>query len=996
MNYPNGQQMMGAPNPYQTGASPDEQQMMAYQNPYQTGASPNEQQMMAYQNPYQTGVNPTTVFQTINVVAKPPALKTKYKEDHGETLSIDKEANMMFNVSSNCLVKYDSITEEEAKDIALLGTVIQIKRFDLAEQYKDKCIYAVYCTPATNKNETRIVYVSEKEFGKAAMITKLKAEGGLATPGKQNDRKLANLIVDRFNVFTDKVETEYLPYFNGWNDDKYKYYVPMDCKPDIESPYLNNILLIDETINTDHALHTVFNTIKKNANANSLMLFILMNYGILYSVFSEKGYYIKRLINLSGADEITEKAAHFIKVFNKDDADFIGLNNKCSVIKEAVFYAKDMPVIFKGRPEDSKVQDLIDIYCNNMRPNINVNGKQVSVEAKSLCVVISNLMSEVVSSDIIWEFNIEEWNGNIDTPAFGVAVKYLIERAEKYVKDNKFHKIVERHFEQLPDDFGESTRQEIAVLSTIYEFLTESFMLYELDINELIPENHSSDFIKEFVLNANDTISEDIIMNNLRSLLVNNVLNNDTVKYTPGMTIDDESLILYDKTAIYMRYKTFKNMGQSNFPDSITTKRLLSILDDCGVLRSNNGNYMRLSVQTSDDKSDRSEWIGIKRSFFEPCPYILFPESDDVIDDTYAIHIADIAYTKKLLLPINNSAVANNHIGITGTSGMGKSNATLHLIWELSKRDIPIIIVDSANSLAKDMSSESFRNMAGDRLNIISVRNDRLKLSPFAKRSKNVKGNFVPETTFDTMLRGSNTLADAFDLNDTQKRYIQQITKPLIESGDASLKKICEKLETDTGNKQTAQACLNKLYTLMEADIFDESGEIFDWQNYLTNGSITYFSMEDISDESFKRAVGEFILSDIWIYTQQYGDKAKPVAVIFDEVSNFVISGNSALTKMLKEGRKYGIMCIWNTQSFCTKFNDEQRSTLSQAATMLFFDTAEPKEIEYISNRLPNKDEYFKCLSKPGECIAYGTFCDEKGHIYPKRCIFATIPLVKN
>lgn len=246
------------------------------------------------------------------------------------------------------------------------------------------------------------------------------------------------------------------------------------------------------------------------------------------------------------------------------------------------------------------------------------------------------------------------------------------------------------------------------------------------------------------------------------------------------------------------------------------------------------------------------------------------------------------------------------------------------------------------------------------------------------------------------MLRGSNTLADAFDLNETQKRCIQQITEPLIEAGEASLKKICEKLETDTNNKQTAQACLNKLYTLMKADIFDESCETFDWQNHMTNGSITYFSMEDIPDESFKCAVGEFILSDIWTYAQQYGDKTKPVAVIFDEVSNFAINSNSALTKMLKEGRKYGIMCIWNTQSFYTKFNDDQRSTLSQAATMLFFNTSEPKEIEYINSRFPHKDEYFRRLSKPGECIAYGTFCDENGHIYPKQEVFVTIPLVKN
>lgn len=277
--------------------------------------------------------------------------------------------------------------------------------------------------------------------------------------------------------------------------------------------------------------------------------------------FRKQSICIKRLINLSG--EMSVKAARFMKVFNKDDAGFIGLNNNLPSIKKAVFNAKDMPVIFQGRPENSKLQFLIDIYCNDIRPDININGKHFPVAAKSLCVIISDLMPGLVSQDIIWEFNIEKWNGDIDTPAFGVAVKYLMEQAEKYVKENRFHEIIEKHSERLPDDFTESERQEIAALSTIYEFLAESFMLYGLDINELISENHSSDFIKEFVLNANDTICEDAIIRNLCSILVHTALYNDMVKYTSGMTID-ESLILYDKITMYMRYKTFKNICQES------------------------------------------------------------------------------------------------------------------------------------------------------------------------------------------------------------------------------------------------------------------------------------------------------------------------------------------------------------------------------------------------------------------------------------------------
>lgn len=148
---------------------------------------------------------------------------------------------------------------------------------------------------------------------------------------------------------------------------------------------------------------------------------------------------------------------------------------------------------------------------------------------------------------------------------------------------------------------------------------------------------------------------------------------------------------------MYIQHKAFQSLCHKYFPESITTKRLLSILDDYGALKGNNGNSMRLSVKVGDNKSKRSDWIGVKRYFFESYVQLpLFPDSNDILDDIQnTIYIANDVRNRKVMLPINSSAVANNHIGISGKSGMGKSNATLHIIEELLKLGIPSIIVDS-------------------------------------------------------------------------------------------------------------------------------------------------------------------------------------------------------------------------------------------------------------------------------------------------------------
>lgn len=918
---------------------------------------------------------------------------TKQKHGDGEALIVDNSRNEMFCFDTQCT--FDGINQDitNTNQRVAAGTVKRIHKFELAEQCKDNYMYIFECIPANNSLETRYVKISEREFGTSAMVRKLRTEGCIVFYGKQSDGKAAKLIAD-WIVAHGEIEKMYLPYHSGWESSKY-YYTSEPCLLDnMDFPYLKNLLLSDNNISTDNALHTVFNTIENTSAFNSCMLFILMIYGMLYTVFSGLGYRIKRIINLSG--KMADKAAQFMKIFNKDNTHFVGLNNNVPSLRKVISNSKDEVLILKGRVNTDKAQLLCDIFCHDISPNIPINGKSFQLISQSLCVVISNCLSDIVPLDLMWEFNIEQFSAEIDVATFGVAMEYLISEAEKYNSENKFYEVTQKYANQCPNNLGETEREEFIILNTVYDFIRASFEKYGLNTDELISESDSHNFISEFISDNRFEMDYNTIIRKLRNMLIDTALNMPSEKYTAGMQLDSSNgtlPLLYGKDVMYIYRDTFASMIQNNFPDGISVKQLLNALYDEDALVCNNGNSVRLSVRFKDNKSQRSDWIGVKREFFESQFQLpLFPDSEMALEAAYKpIYLGNDISGRYVYLPLNSNALINNHIGITGDSGTGKSNTTIHLIIELIRKDIPAIIIDTANSLYNDISGENFQSHIDWQLNTVSVRNDKLPINPFAKHSRSINGKIL-EKPFDTALRGSNTLADAFGLNDTQKRLIQQIAEPLIIDNNASLESVCKKLGDD--NNTTAQACLNRLYTLKQADIFDNSERTIDWYSYAKH-RITYFCMDNLPDESFKRAVGEFILSDIWTYIQQYGNENTPFAIVFDEVAKFAISDNSALTKLLKEGRKYGAMCIWNTQSFGTKFDDEQRATLSQAATMLHFDTSEPKEVEYISSRLPDGGKCLSFLKGSGQCIAYGAFCDDKDNTYLKKEMLMKIPLVK-
>lgn len=924
----------------------------------------------------------------------PCYLPVKKKCDCGESLLIDPDRNIIAYSHTEYSSNDNLVSRTDRNGIVAYGTIKNVKKFHLTEHCNSKCIYEVYCTPYNDISNEKIIYVSEREFGQATMVNQLQTQGGMIFPSKQSYGKIATLIVN-YLIACNLIEEYSLPYFSGWQQNTFCY-CTQKAILNIDLPYLNNTLIIDSKINIDVALHNVYNAIKHTKNSYGLILFILMIYGMLYSVFSDLKLYIGRLINLSGS--MADKAAQFMNIYNKDNINFIGLNCNIPNLKKRIFKSKDEVLILKGRVDESKASLLCDIFCHGIYSDVKINGNTFQTVRQSLCLVISDLMSNIVPPNLIWEFNIEHFDANIDVSSFGIGMKYIIETAETYKKENKFSKIIQRYRNQDIDDCNESEKNEFVILHTVYEFISAAFDVYGLDIKELLPDDRSSDFIADFVFNNDTEVDEDAITRKLRHIFIDTALNEPfTQKYTTGMEISNTNkpLVLYDSNNMYISYEQLLDISKIHFSSCTSSKRLLCVLKDADALKCNNRNSIRLSVKISGNKSARSNWLGIKRNFFES-PYWLplFPCSEITLESDYKpMLLGTDALDRNIFIPINSNALINNHIGITGNSGTGKSNTTISLICELVKQKIPVIIVDSANSLNKDISSENFRALVREKLRIVSVKKDRLPLNPFAIQSKSVDDKSMSESNFDTILRGSNTLANAFNLNDTQKHLIQQIAMSLIESGNVSLKHICRKLKSDKHNTHTAQACLNKLYMLSEADILDESSRSIDWYSYIKN-SVVYFSMDNIPDEGFKQAIGEFILSDIWTYAKQYGDKSTPFAIIFDEVSNFSITESSSLTKMLKEGRKYGIMCIWNTQSFGTKFDDEQRATLSQAATMLYFNSSEPKEVEYISSRLPNCGKCLKHLKKSGECIAYGTFCDDNGNTYFNKELYAKIPLV--
>ncbi|MCI5970729.1 MAG: ATP-binding protein [Oscillospiraceae bacterium] len=912
-----------------------------------------------------------------------PVLKEKL--DYGNALVVRSFSNTMHVEST----KYSN-NGILSKDYSIFayGTILGVERRQYAAPFCKRFDYIFKIIPYGEKDEVSVV-IPDKMYGKSGMITEL-TKAGICFVGNHGDGKRASMIINYISSMGMINDTP-IVYYNGFYDDKYLFFKDNEPLSDIDSPLYNNRLLVGkDNISPEQAVRSVYELNEIFSVDTWLMLLVILLYSLMHTIFSDKGYVLCRLIWLCGKD--AETAAKFIQIYNKDTDMTISLNNNISSLRRQIFDCKDMPVIFKG--DNEKISFLEDIFCNGDCPEINVNKQLFRLKVQSVCILISNIADEILSPNCyytIFSDNVSD-ECNIDINAFGSFIVCLINKFMGKLYDGTFDYMLKKHQNTANDLlYSKSDRTDMTIFLTTYEIIQELFAEYGLPLSKLLNGESPDEFFADFI-EGEEIRGERNIVNKTRLVIIDKVLSCENIIKYDGRQLEteilpDKLLVLYNDKYLYIYGEQFDKLIVPYVSASVTKNQILETLADSEwIYRSGNGYSVRISVMIKGNRSKRSNWIAVKRSFVESRFSLpIIEEKNMICKKIKPVLLGNEILGRNVYLPIGSDVINNNHIGITGDSGMGKSYATLSIIKHISDNNIPSVIIDTEDSFNKNTLEKDFVSVMGDKLQYFTVYNEKIPINIFERQIIDVNGEMCKEKDSDIAARCSYLLRRACKLSEKQMNVVYMAIKSLLEKNsdtDITLMDLYEELEYD--ESESSEIARGRILPIADADVFREDGTVFNWRKHLESGKCVLFSLAGFKNNNLKRMIAECILQDLWGFAKSHGRKDKPFAVIIDEIEATRPKQNSTMANLLTLGRKFGVMCIWNTQLLKGKFEDDEIAALNQTATRLYFKTSDLDEKNYIEKTLKKYEgisESFEKLKKT-LCFAKGSFCSEDNVIY--------------
>src|SRR5699024_11868529 len=121
-----------------------------------------------------------------------------------------------------------------------------------------------------------------------------------------------------------------------------------------------------------------------------------------------------------------------------------------------------------------------------------------------------------------------------------------------------------------------------------------------------------------------------------------------------------------------------------------------------------------------------------------------------------------------------------------------------------------------------------------------------------------------------------------------------------------TMKFLLEEIESlENYSNQVITSISTRLRQFIHNDPFDYESKN-KWDEYFApGGNITIIQLAGYDQDEIKRLLAEFILWDLWYYTQNR-TKDQAIPVILDEAQNLDFSDGSPSAKILREGRKFG------------------------------------------------------------------------------------------
>ena len=316
--------------------------------------------------------------------------------------------------------------------------------------------------------------------------------------------------------------------------------------------------------------------------------------------------------------------------------------------------------------------------------------------------------------------------------------------------------------------------------------------------------------------------------------------------------------------------------------------------------------------------------------------------SDEGSDFVELVPVRDIRAMKGTIKGSNKKLyweygkAGNRHIFVSGKSGSGKTYFLQCLIYEMSKQQVPTLIIDYSNSFTLKELKKPLVDYLGDDLIYYDVKFDGFPLNPFRLfKQEDSSGNMRDESYGDVAERVANIFASVYPkLGDVQQPSLTEaIMDCLEEKGvDITFKDLKNKLNSGDSSSKKIAARLNS-FTIH--DPF-KNGE-FEWDILDSRSGKVFVIQLSTFDDNIQKIITELILWDLWNYKVINGSEDKPFNVVFDEAQNLNFLNNSPSMKILQQGRKHGWSAWFATVSVENIAKKSSFNPLNQPEEVVFF-----------------------------------------------------------
>ena len=328
----------------------------------------------------------------------------------------------------------------------------------------------------------------------------------------------------------------------------------------------------------------------------------------------------------------------------------------------------------------------------------------------------------------------------------------------------------------------------------------------------------------------------------------------------------------------------------------------------------------------------------------------------------------------------DNQELANRHMLITGKSGQGKTYFIQTLLLELSKNKIDPLVIDYTDSYLPGQLDPILERNANIKQHI--VMKEKLPINPF-KRSELIIGDYHQlEDTKNVVSRVAEVLDFVFGLGVQQKsRLITVMNEGMNITPNYTFSSLKNQLlESDDS---FLQGLYGRIQPLLDNDPFSYDDD-FSWKEYFGNtGRINIIQLSRYM-HTVQNAMIEFILWDLFNYSQINSNLKLIYPIFLDEVQNLNFAQEAPTVKILREGRKFGWSGIFATQSL-SSIKGEVDAIYNTAEQVHFLppenQTKAISKMLSSDRRMQNEYETKLTNLKKGQCIVNGPVKDLTGNL---------------